>query len=59
MSWVIIETADYGVHIMPEDEEHDLVDCSCKFAFFESSCAFVHNSFDGREAYENGARKPH
>jgi hypothetical protein len=59
MSWVIIESEEYGNHIMPEDEEHDLAVCSCGGSYQERACAFVHNSFDGREAYENGDRKPH
>jgi hypothetical protein len=59
MGWVVIETEEYGNHIMPEDETHDLDKCRCGSSYFEFSCATVHNSFDGREAYENGDRKPH
>jgi hypothetical protein len=56
--WIVLETADFGRHVMPDDEEHDLEDCRCHMQFNEEANAFVHNSFDGREDFETGKRKP-
>lgn len=58
--WVII--GFYGLnHIMPGDEVemHRPRDCACcPFAEYEDETIIIHNSFDGREAFERGDRKP-
>jgi hypothetical protein len=56
--WTIIETENYGVHIMPVDEMdmHDFENCRCEPR--EDEGVIIHASFDGRELYERGERKP-
>ncbi len=48
---------DNGVHVLPNDEQHYETECSCR-PEVNSDGLIIHNSFDGREAFENGERKP-
>lgn len=55
--WEIIPTSD-GMHIMPlgDLKPHSMEKCSC--LPYEDGTLFLHNSFDGREAFERMERKP-
>jgi hypothetical protein len=59
------ESDDYEVaHVVPmHDLREHVVDgdgsCWCKPSYDEEYRIFTHNSADGREAYERGARQPH
>ena len=59
--WQVVTSAtDDETHIIPtcDTEPHQLEDtCHCYPFWEESACAYVHNSFDGREAFETGERK--
>jgi hypothetical protein len=48
-----------GAHLIPVGDLHDHMDegCSCGVVQNEHGL-WVHNSFDGREAFENHERKP-
>jgi hypothetical protein len=50
---------DNGVHAIPIGDLHDRMDedCSCG-AVRDENGVWIHNSFDGREAFENEERKP-
>ena len=53
-----------SVHIVPVNDlrEHVIepdVTCWCQPTLDEEDNIWVHNSMDGREDYESGARKPH
>ena len=55
MSWVI-ERIGVFKHILPIGEEHSTEDCPCNP--LEDEDLIIHNSFDGRETFERGERKP-
>lgn len=55
--WVIIEF-DGVQHVMPENEVMDHHPGNCKCMPSDDEGAMVHKSFDGREAFESGQRKP-
>jgi hypothetical protein len=57
MSWIVLET-ERGNHVMPNDEQHSVVRCKCRPEYDDDARAWVHNSFDGREDFESGKRKP-
>ncbi len=45
-------------HVVPVGESHQqLEDCVCEPEYIDG--VVVHRSFDCREHYENGSRKPH
>ena len=50
----IIPLHDLREHVAEEGEE-----CWCKPHVEEDTGLVIHNSADGREAYEIGSRKPH
>lgn len=57
------ETKAYGNerHVIPvdDDEPHYFRGCRCHPVLEdEDPPIYVHNSFDGREAFESGIRKP-
>jgi hypothetical protein len=58
MNWLVIDTDDEGVHVVPEDDtfEHTFCNCKCDPEFDEDARCTVHNSFDGREDFESGKR---
>lgn len=50
------------MHVYPTNDirEHILsLDCPCQPVLDEEDNIVIHNSFDGREAYERGDRKHH
>lgn len=54
---------DKEVHVIPEEDivEHDLSElCSCqpRVEYHQIKNLIIHNSFDGREAFESGTRLP-
>jgi hypothetical protein len=55
MTWLVI-----GSHIIPDDDfrPHDVeLDCWCHpQEDFDVSGVFIHQSMDGREAFESGER---
>jgi hypothetical protein len=59
--WQIVTSpTDDETHIIPtlDTEPHVMEDtCHCRPTWHDDACAFVHNSFDGREAFEHGGRK--
>lgn len=58
--WFTQQTASGAWHLLPLDDLrlHEASDCWCDpFEDEEGEC-IVHNSADGREAFETGARKP-
>ena len=57
MSWIVLET-ERGNHVIPNDEQHSVVKCKCHPEWNEEASCYVHNSFDGREDFETGKRKP-
>lgn len=60
MPWIIINSLLYGCHVAPNDDLkfHDMFHCSCGCYFDEEADATIHISFDGREDFERGLRKP-
>lgn len=62
MSWAVVQIRyEYGRrhHVVPIDDlrEHESDGCWCRPEDDEDGFT-VHNSMDGREAFENGQRKP-
>lgn len=56
--WQVIEHIN-ELHVVPQDDDrkHFFQACACcPQPAEEGSAVIVHNSFDGREAYENGER---
>ena len=51
---------DDSLHILPHGDlrDHMDADCPCAPVFDKELGAWSHNSFDGREAFDNGERKP-
>ena len=59
--WLVIEVGAYK-HAVPRDdiEEHRYSSqCSCRPDKDNKTMQITHNSFDGREAYEEGLREWH
>lgn len=58
--WTYAAVPGLGVHIIPIGDLHDHMDedCPCMPVFDEELNAWSHNSFDGREAFDDGERKP-
>jgi hypothetical protein len=54
-----LAACDSGAHLIPVGDLRDHMDedCPCGAAQDEDGL-WVHNSFDGREAFENEERKP-
>jgi hypothetical protein len=57
MTWLIIPVGEYK-HIIPDDESHLIDGCSCNPDVDKDFMVISHNSYDGREAFETGERKP-
>ncbi len=59
MSWALVIRGPLSMHGVPVDDlrDHLYEDCPCKPVEHEPGF-WVHNSFDGREAFEEGKRKP-
>jgi len=59
MSWLIIPYGEFN-HVIPDDElsNHYPQNCPCHPEEDEIAMVHIHNSFDGREAFEEGLRKP-
>lgn len=57
MPWAISDMGEDGIHIVPTDEIHLTENCTCG-ATMDEDGLWVHSSFDGRESFESGARKP-
>lgn len=60
--WGVMEAEDGSddIHIVPlvDTEMHDVtVHCACCPEYDEEENEWVHNCFDGREAFERGFRK--
>lgn len=55
LGWLAIEH-ETEVHVMTEGEEHSFEGCKCKPTLDDEYMVITHNSFDGREAFENGER---
>lgn len=57
--WTIVPVPGLGVHCVPIDDlrEHMDEDCPCR-PTQDDPGFWIHNSFDGREAFEEGERKP-
>ena len=59
--WGVFKLSGGDVHVAPlfDIGEH-LLEASCPCCPTENDGGeYVHNSFDGREEYEEGRRKPH
>lgn len=56
--WRIVFSATGEPHVVPADEleQHDPENCRC--CPREDDGVIVHSSFDGREKFETGERKP-
>ena len=56
--WVVEIDNDNVAHLVPADDVnyHYMHDCPCQPELVDG--VYVHNSFDGREAFETGRRKP-
>jgi hypothetical protein len=54
--WVVREYCGEQ-HVMPHGELHHFFHCSC-IPDIEPNGVIVHHSFDRREEFETGARKP-
>lgn len=60
MSWAVIPYEDEQ-HVVPRDDDqpHSFCGCACRPEASEDvPTVIVHNSFDGREAFESGERLP-
>lgn len=57
MSWYVIPYGEFN-HVIPDDEYHDPDQCRCEPEVDELYKVVIHNSFDGREQFEEGIRKP-
>lgn len=55
----VYPTNDIREHVLDSAGEVDLMSCPCHPEFDAENNVIIHNSFDGREAYESGQRKPH
>ena len=53
-TWHVVPTNDLRVHSCQKDPP-----CWCNPVYDEEQDLYIHNSADGREAYEGGWRKPH
>lgn len=51
---------DNGIHLIPANdlEDHMDEDCKCGAKQDPETGLWMHTSFDGREAFEDGDRKP-
>jgi hypothetical protein len=62
LRWALVYGKDLCKHIIPLDDTHAHTTrgekCVCKPELSELG-NIVHNSFDGREQYENGRRQRH
>jgi len=60
--WTFVDCGRLGIHLIPIGDTHDHVDENCTCSPDnddpEMPNVWVHNSFDGREAFENGERQP-
>jgi len=60
--WTVVDCGNLGVHLIPIGDTHDHMDedcaCSPNNNDPEMPGVWVHNSFDGREAFEDGERQP-
>lgn len=58
--WTWVPVEGFGVHIIPVGDLHDHMDedCPCNPTLDVTLGAWSHNSFDGREAFEEGDRLP-
>jgi hypothetical protein len=52
--WHVVPVDDIRQHICDKDQH-----CWCNPVYDAEHDIYVHNSADGREAYEDGLRKPH
>lgn len=58
--WTMVPVDGLGVHVIPVDDLQDHMDedCPCNpVCDLTLAGAWMHNSFDGREAFEEGERK--
>ena len=57
--WTNVTTPKLGTHCVPLDDirEHMDENCPCRPKKDKDADYWVHNSFDGREAFESGERK--
>lgn len=54
-----LEPADNGLHLIPIGDTRDHMDEDCPCCPVRDDAGiWIHNSFDGREAFEEGERKP-
>lgn len=62
-TWIGVQGHHGVVHVYPIDDlrEHDCSggNCWCGPDLDEEDNILIHHSADGREAYEEGTRKPH
>lgn len=58
--WTVTPVPGLGVHCIPIGDTHDHMDedCPCQPTKDPETGFWMHNSFDGREAFEVGERKP-
>jgi hypothetical protein len=56
---VLVDVASGLRHVMPTDEHHTKTDCKCSpKPDIDDDTIVIHNSFDGRDSFERGERKP-
>ena len=55
--WGVFALDNGEIHVVPVGEDHLYENCPCQ-PWENEVGTIVHNSFDGREAYERGERKP-
>ena len=62
MSWAVVPSNIQGgyTHVVPVDDlkNHRYDDCPCDPEIDTEDEVVVHHSFDGREEFEEGGRKP-
>lgn len=58
--WTVTPIPGLGVHCIPigDTRDHMDEDCPCRPVKSLETGFWMHNSFDGREAFEEGERKP-
>jgi hypothetical protein len=61
VTWATIPVESGEVHVVPDDDlrPHREISCWCQpRSSMDDDMVIVHNSMDGREAFETGERKP-
>lgn len=60
LDWAVFEEDNGETHVIPlnDTKEHDhCIHCACSPFIDEEENEIIHNSYDGREAFEEGFRR--